>query len=346
MLPQLGIPAQRRDCRGLHRYLSSLVVLGLADQDHTRVEVDIIDVETDGLAHPHAGHGHQPDQRVIRGGGQRPGTLRCRQKQPGDVGVGHHVGVGGGADRPADRWTALTPWVKPVQVAGESSHHRQSLFHRNGCTSCGGWPTAARPDGRCRCPDALEVVDERQQRPGMVVQLETQRASNAQISSTLARSSRLLAHPRAMTGDHPQGSQVVSGVEGGARNMAVSRRLPDLEQRRAGGAHAGGRGVPQPVRADDRQPGTFAGAPRLGRCRWATNRPTAQGTQEQGAAAPVAATVAAVVGDCLAHVDRQRQQLTAVSLPVTTSSPVCQLMSSTDGAAASPRRNPRRASTV
>ena len=57
---------------GLHRYPSSLVVLGLADHDHTGVEVDIIDVETDGLAHPHAGHGHQPDQRVIRRGGQRP----------------------------------------------------------------------------------------------------------------------------------------------------------------------------------------------------------------------------------------------------------------------------------
>ena len=75
MLAQLGIPAQRRDCRRLHRYPSSLVVLGLADQDHAGVEVDIIDVETDGLAHPHAGYSHQPDQRVIRRGGQRPG--RC-----------------------------------------------------------------------------------------------------------------------------------------------------------------------------------------------------------------------------------------------------------------------------
>jgi len=92
MLPQLGILAQRRDRRRLHRYPSSLVVLGLADQDHTGVQVDIIDVETDGLAHPHAGHRHQPDQCVIRRGGQRPGTLRCRRKQPSDVGIGHHVG--------------------------------------------------------------------------------------------------------------------------------------------------------------------------------------------------------------------------------------------------------------
>ena len=65
MLAQLGIPAQRRDCRRLHRYPSSLMVLGLADQDHTGVQVDIIAVEADGLAHPHAGHGHQPDKRVI-----------------------------------------------------------------------------------------------------------------------------------------------------------------------------------------------------------------------------------------------------------------------------------------
>ena len=64
---------KRRDCRrGLHRYPSSLVVLGLADHDHTGVQVDIIAVETDGLAHPDASHGHQPDQRVIRRGGQRP----------------------------------------------------------------------------------------------------------------------------------------------------------------------------------------------------------------------------------------------------------------------------------
>ena len=83
LLAQLGIAAQRRDCGGLHRYPSSLVVLGLADHDHTGVEVDIIAVEADGLAHPHAGSRHQPDQRVICRGGQRPGTLRCRRQQPG-----------------------------------------------------------------------------------------------------------------------------------------------------------------------------------------------------------------------------------------------------------------------
>ena len=73
--------------------------------------------------------------------------------------------------------------------------------------------------------------------------------------------------------------------------MAVSQRLPDLEQRRAGGAHAGGRGVPQPVRADDRQPRTFAGASHdLADAAGRQTVPRRQGTQEQGAAAPVAAT--------------------------------------------------------
>ena len=52
MLAQLGIAAQRRDSGRVHRYPSSLVVLGLADRDDTGVQVDIIDVETDGLAHP------------------------------------------------------------------------------------------------------------------------------------------------------------------------------------------------------------------------------------------------------------------------------------------------------
>ena len=71
----------------------------------------------------------------------------------------------------------------------------------------------------------------------------------------------------------------------------------------------------QPVRADDRQPGTCAGARHdLADAAGRQLVPRRQGTQEQGAAAPVAATVAAVVGDRLAHVDRQRQQLTAVAL--------------------------------
>ena len=183
MLAQLGIPAQRRDSGRVHRYPSSLVVLGLADHDHTGVQVDIIDVETDGLAHPHAGHGHQPEKRVIRRGGQRPWPLRCHRQQPSDVGIGHHVGRGAAA--PIDQQIAGRHrhcGVQAVQIAGESSHHRQSLLPptRLHALRCGG-PLQGGVDGRCRGPDALEVVDERRQQPTMVVQLETQRASNPQI---------------------------------------------------------------------------------------------------------------------------------------------------------------------
>jgi hypothetical protein len=78
-------PATQAGCRALDTRRSA----GADDEEGSAHSgwPDIIDVETDGLAHPHAGYSHQPDQRVILCGGQRPGTLRCRRKQPGDVGV-------------------------------------------------------------------------------------------------------------------------------------------------------------------------------------------------------------------------------------------------------------------
>ena len=69
MLAQLAILAQHRDCGRMHLDLVGIVVLGLADHDHTAVQVDIVDVKAHGLTHPHARHSKQPEQRVIRCGG-------------------------------------------------------------------------------------------------------------------------------------------------------------------------------------------------------------------------------------------------------------------------------------
>ena len=106
-------------------------------------------VETDGLAHAHSfsGHGHQPDQRVIRRDGQRPWTLRCRRNQPGDVGARNLVGRR--ATAPTDQqiaWRHRQCGVEAVQLACESSHHRQSLLQpeRLHALRLGG-PLQARP---------------------------------------------------------------------------------------------------------------------------------------------------------------------------------------------------------
>ena len=83
-------------------------------------------------------------------------------------------------------------------------------------------------------------------------------------------------------------------------------------------------------------------------CDSGTRQPTIGGlrTQEQAAAAAISPTIPAVVGDRLPHVDRQRQPVAAVALPVTVNSPICQMMSSTDRAATSPDLRPSRTSTV
>ena len=104
-------------------------------------------VETDGLAHAHSfsGHGHQPDQRVIRRDGQRPWTLRCRRNQPGDVGARNLVGRR--ATAPTDQqiaWRHRQCGVEAVQLACESSHHRQSLLPTGTVARpAAGWPTAS-----------------------------------------------------------------------------------------------------------------------------------------------------------------------------------------------------------
>ena len=104
-------------------------------------------VETDGLAHAHSfsGHGHQPDQRVIRRDGQRPWTLRCRRNQPGDVGARNLVGRR--ATAPTDQqiaWRHRQCGVEAVQLACESSHHRQSLLPTGMVARpAAGWPTAS-----------------------------------------------------------------------------------------------------------------------------------------------------------------------------------------------------------
>jgi hypothetical protein len=129
--------------------------------------------------------------------------------------------------------------------------------------------------------------------------------------------------------------------------VTVTKHLADVEQRRAGGAHLGRGGVPQPVRADAVQasasagPGDYLADPtrrqrRVGRMH----------QQEQAAASSAAPSAPAVLGDGLTHVVGQRQPLTSVALPHTHSSPVRQSMSSMLSAATSPARSPSRASTV
>lgn len=95
----------------------------------------------------------------------------------------------------------------------------------------------------------------------------------------------------------------------------MPKDLPDLEQRRAGGAHLRGRGMPQAMRTDNRQPRAGAGpghnlADTAGRQR----TPRCQRAQEQAARTTASSAIAAIVGDRLADINRQRQRLAPIAL--------------------------------
>ena len=89
----LGVAVERRDRGRVKRNLAGASVLPVADGEPVLGQLDVCAVQRDHLADPHAGHGQQPDQRLVGRGLQR--RWNCATPLPSgrlDLGLGVQVG--------------------------------------------------------------------------------------------------------------------------------------------------------------------------------------------------------------------------------------------------------------
>ena len=78
-------------CGRVQRHQPRPVAFRFADRDHTGVEIDVFALERERLADPHAGHGQQPEQRLIARRAHRVAQPPRLRQQPADVLLGEQV---------------------------------------------------------------------------------------------------------------------------------------------------------------------------------------------------------------------------------------------------------------
>jgi hypothetical protein len=114
--------------RGMYRHQTRFAELGAANRQHTFLEIDILDSESDRLTNPQAGHTEQPEQTVIGPRAQAPAgrKLQGAFEQARDVLV--RVQVGSRSARDGSRPGGGTPVCGSSRMmAGEATHIAQTL---------------------------------------------------------------------------------------------------------------------------------------------------------------------------------------------------------------------------
>ena len=91
MIPHARVAGERCDGALVQRHHPQMVVLGVADQQPTVVEIDIVAVKSDRFSDAHPGNRQQADQRGVGRGLQGRGERAGCFDQPHDLAVGVEV---------------------------------------------------------------------------------------------------------------------------------------------------------------------------------------------------------------------------------------------------------------
>jgi len=180
----LRVGPERGQGAGVQRDLPTLAELGIPYGQYALVPVDVVPVQAEHLAGPHARRAQQADQRLVGGGANRRGERAGRAHQRGDVSVGIQVG-GGPAFRPGEQpgRRHLGGRVESLQVAGEAPHCAQPVAQvgRVSVVSRQRGPGQRQLGGDGGRAGCLQVGDEVLQQPGVALEPGTQRAAHRDV---------------------------------------------------------------------------------------------------------------------------------------------------------------------
>ena len=177
------IAAQHLGGGRVQRHEPGAIVLGVPDGDQAGVEVDVVALERDRLADPHAGHGEQPEQRLVARRAQRMRQPARFCQQPADVRLGEQVG--GGAPATSGEHAGrrdLGRWVDRLQVAGERPDDPEPfrpLVRIN--VNRQPRPTDREFGGDRGRARGLDISDELRELAPVLLELEPERATHPQI---------------------------------------------------------------------------------------------------------------------------------------------------------------------